>query len=262
MKATGTRWLGMLLLVAGLASLATGMGVLLLTSPKWYVASARVKAGLSNDDTQAPYDPFFLQNECALIQSPALLTNVIAKLDLQTPAGRKLRFLKELRPEDACAFLQSSFNVRPVRSTSLAEIRVSHDDPDTAALTANAIAEAYCELPSERRRHYDQAEIAVLEAYTRQTNLSSEFRGQVKATLLAAQEARLIFQVNAEIIDLATPPTSQVSLEERFDQWLNPGSYRRPGPPAHPHLKLSLGLVALGLMLGVIGLVLRERPTT
>ncbi len=260
MKATGTRWLRILLLVAGLAILATGMGVLLLTTPKWYIASARVKVeSLTSVAANPHWEPYFLQNEFELIQSPALLTNVIAKLDLQTPAGRKLGFLKKLRPEDACAFLRSSFSLRSVRSTTLVEICASHEDPDAAALMANAIAEAYLDLPAERQRHFNRSEMASFEAAI--ADMTSGYRDEAKAILQAAKEGRLTARVHVEMVDPATPPTSQVSLERKLNQWLNPGSYRLPGPPAHPHRKLSIGLVALGMVLGVIGLVLRERQT-
>ena len=262
MKPTTPRRLGWCLVLAGLAVAAAGMGLAVLTAPHWYVAPARVKVeAWLNGDTSAYYDPFFIQKEFELIQSPAVLSNAIARVDFNTPAGRKLNFLRALPSADACAFLQSSFNLRPVRSTTLAEIRASHDDPDAAAAIANAIAAAYCGLPAERRGHYTPAESAWLAANLRRDYVGPEWQAGLKATLLAAREDRLLVRVKVEMIDPATPPNFQVTLEQRFTQWLHPGSCWLPGPPAHPHGRLSLGLIALGVVLGVSGLDCFKRPT-
>jgi hypothetical protein len=249
--------LGWLLFVVGLALVGTGIAVAVLTAPNWYVATARVKVEpFPNDGAHYFYEPVFLQKEFELMQSPAVLSNVFLRLDSQTPAGRKLAFLKRLSPADAGAFLRSSLNLRPVRGTSLVEIRISHEDPDAAELLAKTIAAAYEGLPAERWRHYSSAEIAVFEADLRRADLGPEWQDGIKATLLAAREGRLVRQVKVEMVDSFI---SQVGLEQRLSQWLHPGSYWLPGPPAHPHGSLSLILLAMGVAVGWPGVVLLKR---
>jgi beta-lactamase regulating signal transducer with metallopeptidase domain len=142
--------------VSGLALLGIGLllillGVRVLVSPTIYQSTARIRMnhdqmGTSGwgDPRLAPsYDPWFIQTEFEVIQSEVVLGKVIQDLDLNTEWGKKYAGGDRLKTWETIALLRSKLEFRPVRNTSLIEIRVSSDKPEEAAKIANAIAEAY-----------------------------------------------------------------------------------------------------------------------
>ena len=119
--------------------------------PESYSSTARIKVERDQSDV-APmlergalpgYDPYFIQTEFELIQSEVILGKVVDDLDLNTVWGKKYANGERLKPSETIAMLKSRMDLRPVRNTSLIEIRVYSDKADEAARIANAIAEAY-----------------------------------------------------------------------------------------------------------------------
>ena len=109
------------------------------------------------------YDPWFIQTEFEVIQSDWVLGKVIQDLDLNKEWGQKYAGGATLKTGETIALLKSRLEFRPVRHTSLVEIRVSSDKPGEAARIANAIAEAYQGLRNQQFTQSRQQGIKALE---------------------------------------------------------------------------------------------------
>jgi capsular exopolysaccharide synthesis family protein len=109
------------------------------------------------------YDPYFIQTEFELIQSEVILGKVIEDLDLSREWGRKYAGGERLKSSEAIALLKSRIDLRPVRNTSLIEIRVFSEKGEEAARIANAVAEAYREHRQEQRARLSKGGIKALE---------------------------------------------------------------------------------------------------
>jgi uncharacterized protein involved in exopolysaccharide biosynthesis len=99
-------------------------------------------------DPSPVYDPYFIQTEFELIQSEMILGKVISDLDLNKVWGKKYANGGPLKTSETVALLKSRMDLRqvdlrPVRNTSLIEIRVFSDQPAEAAKLANAVAVAF-----------------------------------------------------------------------------------------------------------------------
>ena len=184
--------------LSGLALLGIGLvlivlGVRLALGPTIYQSSARIRiehdqtdiSGWGDQRGSPSYDPYFIQTEFELLQSEVILGRVIDNLDLnkewggkqvggdqikaaigKSPteaAGRKAAGGDRLKTWETIALLKSMIELRPVRNTSLIEIRVSSEKPDEAAKIANAIAEAYRDHRREQRMQVSEGGIRALE---------------------------------------------------------------------------------------------------
>ena len=109
--------------------------------PESYSGTVRLKVGWSVNDRAG-------QAEFESIQSEAVLAKVIDGLDLNKAWGEKYAGGKPLKPSETLALLRARLDLRPVRSTSLIEIRAFSDSPSEAAALANAIALGYREYRS------------------------------------------------------------------------------------------------------------------
>ena len=132
--------------------------------PESYSSAARVlirqdasEASQQTDSRTSlgPYDPYFLQTQMEIMRSQLVLDKVINDLDLRTSWGRKYVSSGGLSPEEARALLQARVELRPMRNSSLIEIRAFSDQPSEAAQLANAIAQSY----REYRSHLAPADI-------------------------------------------------------------------------------------------------------
>jgi len=130
-------------LVFGLATVVTFL------LPESYASVARIKVDptptVSNSTTTASpsYDPYFLQTEFEVIQSEAVLGQVVERLQLNSAWGKKYSSGEKLKTAESIALLKGQMDLRPVRNTSLIEIRVFSDDREEAASLANTIADSY-----------------------------------------------------------------------------------------------------------------------
>lgn len=155
------------LLVFGLSAVITFL------LPEAYSSTARIKlepqiplangqpAGLR---TTGSYDPYRIQTELGIIQSSAVLGKVVELMDLNTVWGRKIGGGNRLTTAAAVDILKSRLELRPVRTTTLVEIRVFSEDRHEAARIANAIADAYRELRLTQQRQMAAAGVEVLVA--------------------------------------------------------------------------------------------------
>jgi uncharacterized protein involved in exopolysaccharide biosynthesis len=108
--------------------------------PKIYGATVRIRL---EPEKGEPYDPLYALPELDVIQSDAVLGQVVYELSLKSRWGRKYTHGEMLEESDAVRLLRRSTNVRAVRNTQLVEISCYSDDPDEAPAIANAIALAY-----------------------------------------------------------------------------------------------------------------------
>ena len=148
--------LAVFFLVLATATLVTFM------LPESFSASARIKIERDAPDVSGPgggggvasgYDPYFIQTEFEVMQSERVLGKVIEQLNLNQIWGNKFQNGMRLKNSESIDLLKKVMDLRPVRNTSLVEIRVFSDhaednasrpnDGPCAATLANAIAEVY-----------------------------------------------------------------------------------------------------------------------
>jgi len=133
-------------------------------------STARVKVerdisdirGLADSAYQSTYDPYFLQTEFEIIRSELILSNVVDRLKLNETWAGKAGGAK-LKQADAIALLKSKLDLRRVGNTGLVEIGAKSDNPEEAAMIANAVAEAYQDYRREQRRQLTLTGVKVLE---------------------------------------------------------------------------------------------------
>src|SRR2546423_3252841 len=119
--------------------------------PESFSSTAKIKIernqpdipGLADPRLSTVYDPYFIQTEFEVIQSEVLLDKVVKDLDLNKVWGEKYNAGGPLKTTETINMLKGRMDLRPVRNTSLIEIRVYSDKADEAATLANAIAKAY-----------------------------------------------------------------------------------------------------------------------
>jgi len=143
--------------------------------PESYASTARIIvepdvsdiSGIGGDErsvSQATYDPFFLQTTYELIQSQAVLSNVVSTLHLDTEWGKKYYNGETLKTTEAVEFLKRRMHLDTVRNTKYLTITVYSEDKNDAARLANAVAEAYQNYRLEQRASLTTKGIDVLEA--------------------------------------------------------------------------------------------------
>jgi uncharacterized protein involved in exopolysaccharide biosynthesis len=129
--------------------------------PESYCSTARVK--LNQDVTAAAgkagpsalstvYDPYFIQATFELMQSELILGKVIESLDLNKQWGKKYANGATLRTSETLSLLKARMDLRPVRNTSLVEIRVYSEQPAEAAKLANAVVDAFRDYRQQQQR--------------------------------------------------------------------------------------------------------------
>jgi polysaccharide biosynthesis transport protein len=138
--------------------------------PEAYSSTARIKVERDQSDISSllqsqqmmtSYDPYFIQTEFEVIQSEVILTNVISDLNLIEEWSR--RYGTQLPKEEVMRFLKRQMDLRPVRNTSLIEIRVYSDNAAEAARIANKIAETYKKYRVEERKSLSRGGIEALQ---------------------------------------------------------------------------------------------------
>ena len=139
--------------------------------PESFVSTTRIRvdrdvsdiAGLMPSQYPSGYDPYFIQTEFEVIQSELILSNVVQSLNLQVQWGKKFAGGERLKTQEAMGLLKGRMDLRPVRNTSLIEIRVYSESADEAARIANAIAETYRDYRLDQSRQLAMGGIRVLE---------------------------------------------------------------------------------------------------
>jgi polysaccharide biosynthesis transport protein len=139
--------------------------------PESFSSFARIKierdqpdiTGFAERGMNPSYDPFFIQTEFELIQSERILGKVVDELDLNKDWGKKYAGGDRLKTAESIALLKGKLDLRPVRNTSLIEIRVFSERPQEAADIANKIAEVYKKYRQEQRKALSSGGITALE---------------------------------------------------------------------------------------------------
>lgn len=142
--------------------------------PESYSSTARIKVERDQSDISSlmgqdmrlsgAYDPYFIQTEFEVIQSEIILGPVIEDLKLNDDFGKKYGSTGErLKTPETMAILKRMMDLRPVRNTSLIEIRVFSENKNEAAKLANKIAETYRDHRLQRLRSLRTGGIEALE---------------------------------------------------------------------------------------------------
>jgi polysaccharide biosynthesis transport protein len=145
--------------------------VVTLILPESFSSSARIVVGRDFTDGQwltdpgaaRAYDPYFIQTQFEMFSSEVILGKVIEPLDLNVKWGTKYAGGERLKTTEVLTLLRGRLEVRPVRNTSMIEIRVFSERADEAATIANAVAEAYRDHRLEDRRRMWMEHIGALE---------------------------------------------------------------------------------------------------
>ena len=142
--------------------------------PESFSSSARIKVERDSSDiggmldSRAPtamsYDPYFIQTEFEVIQSEVILGKVIDELDLNVKWGKKYGSGEKLKTQETMGLLKSRMDLRPVRNTTLIEIRMYSENAAEAAELANRIAEVYREHRLNKGEQLVKGGIKALEA--------------------------------------------------------------------------------------------------
>src|SRR5205823_11334773 len=119
--------------------------------PESFSSVARIKIERNGSDIPevggriqaGGYDPYFIQTEFEVIQSEIILGKVIEQLNLNKEWGKKYAGGDTLKTTETISILKGRIDLRPVRNTSLIEIRVYSEKPEEAATIANKVAEVY-----------------------------------------------------------------------------------------------------------------------
>ncbi|HVM48570.1 MAG TPA: polysaccharide biosynthesis tyrosine autokinase [Candidatus Acidoferrum sp.] len=139
--------------------------------PESYSSTARIKierdqpdiTGFQERGMPLGYDPYFIQTEFELIQSEVILGKVVEDLGLNVEWGKKYAGGDRLKTQETITMLKNRLDLRPVRNTSLIEIRVFSEKPDEAATIANKIAEVYKQHRQDQRKELSNGGIRALE---------------------------------------------------------------------------------------------------
>jgi capsular exopolysaccharide synthesis family protein len=138
--------------------------------PESFSSTARIKVERDQSDitelqgrgaSMGVYDPYFIQTEFEVIQSELILGRVIDALDLNREWGKK--YGATLKTPETILILKNRIDLRPVRNTSLIEIRVFSDKPKEAADIANKVAEVYRQFRLDERQKLSKGGITALE---------------------------------------------------------------------------------------------------
>src|ERR1044071_881518 len=138
--------------------------------PESYSSIARIKVERDQSDITSffgqqagSYDPYFIQTEFEVIQSEIILKPVISKMKLNVKWGKKWNAAQPFTLTETMTMLKRQMDLKPVRNTSLIEIRVFSEKPEEAAELANNIAEEYQTHRKEDRKHLTEGGIEALQ---------------------------------------------------------------------------------------------------
>jgi len=124
---------------------------------------SNISMGEERSVAQAAYDPFFLQTTYELIQSQAVLSNVVNTLNLNVEWGKKYFNGETLKTIEAIEFLKRRMHLDTVRNTKYITVTVFSEDKNDAARLANAVAQAYQDYRLQQRSELASAGIEVLQ---------------------------------------------------------------------------------------------------
>ncbi|MDR0902286.1 MAG: polysaccharide biosynthesis tyrosine autokinase [Opitutaceae bacterium] len=192
--------------VVGTAAVVTAL------LPKWWLSTINIrvekpdgKVVFENHGNNS-YDPYFLQDQFKVIQSPKILNPVIKNLGL----NRKIPALLGSPapwPSDVTYeyLIKKMLRVEMPRNTSLLEVNVFSQDAALAAAIANEIARAYSE---------DRIAFATAEQRAGLEQLRKELAGQEHAVSVQRDAVeKLRVELNISDMNLVTPQGGDIEIE-------------------------------------------------
>ena len=154
--------------------------VVTMILPESFASTAKIKVDRDVSDVASlgggqqisgVYDPYFIQTEFEIIQSPLVLDQVIDNLGLGARWTKKFNMETPLKLSDTRTILGRQIELRPTRNTSLIEIRVYSDNKDEAAEIANEIAKCYAQYRQDQRKRLTENGIKIfLDEIRQQSN--------------------------------------------------------------------------------------------
>ena len=250
--------------------------------PESFSSTARIKVERDVSDItpvierpmMGGYDPYFIQTEFEVIQSARILHTVISNLNLNVAWAKKFGSDTTLKTDETFMLLRRQVDPRPVRNTSLIEIRVYSDKPDEAATIANEIAETYKSYRLRKRKDMTLGGLVVLkEGFEQQEAKIQQARLEVGTLLkdagsgLRLEEAKrrladlqqfrsvLSTKIASEELDASLPRTGMVEILDGAVPALAPV---RPNKPLNIALGIIVGLIC-GVLLATVVYVLQRR---
>lgn len=186
----------MTLIVLGTAAVVTSL------LPKWYLSTAQVRVEkpdgemkLFQNQSSAYYDPYFLQDQYRIMQSPKILHPVIERLDLNRRIGEMLDSATVLPRDITVDYLVNKMlQLESPRNSSLINLNVYARDPQLAADIANEMARVYSD---------DRIAFATAEQREGLAQLRKELESQ-QATVVARRDQveKLRDELNIAGVDL------------------------------------------------------------
>ena len=254
--------------------------------PESFSSTVRIKVerdqsdipGMADRAATIGYDPYYIQTEFEVIQSEVTLDKVIENLNLNKTWGKRYANGDILKTSESITLLKNRIDLRPVRNTSLIEIRVYSEKADEAAQIANAVAEAYRDYRLRERVRKISESLRVLEQAYEENNgkirnirdemvaLSREQSNQNANRLEEARRRRdelerfsqvLFTKLAAEKMDLSLPATSMVQVVDRAVPGARPV---RPNKPFNIAIGIAVGGLG-GLFLATLVYVLHRRKS-
>ena len=186
----------MTLIVIGTAAVVTSL------LPKWYLSTAQVRVEKPDGEMQlfqsqsnSYYDPYFLQDQYRIMQSPKILHPVIERLGLNRRIGQMLDSATVLPRDITVDYLvRQMLQLESPRNSSLINLNVYARDPQLAADIANEIARVYSD---------DRIAFATAEQREGLAQLRKELESQ-EATVVAQRDRieQLRDELNIAGVDL------------------------------------------------------------
>lgn len=182
--------------------------------PESYSSVARIKverdqsdiATLAGQMGSGVYDPYFIQTEFEVIQSEVVLSKVIDALNLNEIWGKRYNAGQKFTTSETMGVLKRQMDLRPVRNTSLIEIRVYSENAEEAAKLANKIAETYQTYRLDLRRKLGMEGIKSLE------DRFKEYEDKVRQAQKKVDDLRVELRVPDAVVS-ENMPTILLSAE-------------------------------------------------
>ena len=253
MKLGQTKILGLALLLGGLALCSVGMWLLL--SPAQYAATAKIRVVNDVDDKPPnglsgyPYDLDFIQSTFEVIRTELVLSNAIAKLNLNEKWGKKHFHDSPLKNSESINFINQHLRLAPVPYTRQIEITYLCNDPEEAADIANAIAKSYWQYRSDVHEINSKKGIEVLQQIYQ--NEEKQLQLQPTNNQLLELHKLLGSKIEVEKLEMQVPGTLMV----QFDDQAKP-----PQVSLSSNHPLGAALFAVGLF-PLIGGILLLKPS-
>ena len=190
--------------------------------------------------------------------------------------GKRYANGDRLRTHETISLLRGRIDLRPVRNTSLIEIRAYSEKPDEAAKIANAVAGAYRDYRLQERVRKISGSIRVLEqAYDDNNSMIRSIRAEMAEVSFqqAAQRTNrveestrrleglqrfgqaLFTKLAAEKVEVTLPATSMVQIVDTAMPGLRPV---RPNTPVNIMIGIVVGGLG-GLFLATLVYLLQRR---